>query len=207
MVTPVDEQPIFLDENPFGFQEFRPQTVILPAPRPPTIIMPPPTPIRVLAPTPIIIEEEEFPKDTSQSKLLTKPLQRAKINWLCRREVCGFINLVWVIIFSSLALAIMTVAITITVYRCRVVKVEAETTTLQAGQFVGQSCTQSSDCLENGYCSSSNVCQCAPDFYYNEEVGQCLALRTFGLNCIDSRECNSFAHLKCIDSKFFISFV
>jgi hypothetical protein len=120
MVTPVDDQPIFLDENQFVVQDLRPQTVILPAPRPPTvifpppnIILPPPTPIRIL-PTPIIIEEEEYPRETSQTKLLAKPQKPRKVNWLCKRDVCGFINLAWIIIFTTLALAVMTVAITIT---------------------------------------------------------------------------------------------
>ena len=85
----------------------------------------------------------------------------------------------------------------ILVYRCRQVNKDIEYTTLQSGRFVSEACTDSTQCLENGQCLAS-VCQCAPDFYYNEGAGLCLTLKTFGLSCVDSRDCNSYAHLVCI---------
>lgn len=83
--------------------------------------------------------------------------------WPCKSDFL-LMNATWIAINVALAAAIITTAVAITVARCRQVNVDLLTTTQQAGSFVGEACTASSDCIINAQCYS-NVCRCSPDFY------------------------------------------
>lgn len=160
--------------------------------------------LRTISPNQVNYSEEnsnQFARessDTSRIKLFDiEPKKRS--NWFCRKEFCNIINSVWLIFGIFIACLVLSIATTITIARCRQVNVDSETTTLQSGRFVSETCSSASDCLENAFCNSNSKCECVPDFYYNSEVGQCLKLKSYGFYCEDGRECNNFQHLDCIN--------
>jgi hypothetical protein len=125
---------------------------------------------------------------------------RKRTNWFFRKEFFNVINSVWLIFGIFIGCSVLSITIIITIASCRQVKVDSETTTLQSGRFVSETCSSASDCLENAFCNTNSKCECVPDFYYNSEVGQCLKLKSHGFYCEDGRECNIFQHLDCINS-------
>ena len=116
-----------------------------------------PSTSRVLSPSHVDVSEPV----SYEPKEVEMPLGKT---WPFRSDLL-IPNGAWVIIHLAIASAIITTAVTITVSRCRQVNEDIITTTLQAGRFIGEDCTSSSDCIINAQCYS-NVCQCSPDFYW-----------------------------------------
>lgn len=64
------------------------------------------------------------------------------------------------------------------------------------GRFASEACTSSSQCLENAQCIGL-LCTCVPDYYFSDQVGQCLQLKNYSVTCLDTRECRTSAYLSC----------
>ena len=140
---------------------------------------------------------EEEPKLEDPTQI--KPSDE-NVRWLYRKDFV-LLNGLWILLSVVYAVIIITIATTITVYRCMQIKADSQantTTSSQLGRLVAEPCSMSTECLENGFCSANFVCACAPDFYYDMSKGQCLTFRTHADSCRATSDCNVFAHLKCI---------
>ena len=68
-------------------------------------------------------------------------------------------------------------------------------------QYIGQSCTLSSQCIATSYCDpNSTVCTCSPQFYYDTNTGTCRARKGYGESCTTSSECEFNMLLLCSSS-------
>jgi hypothetical protein len=68
-------------------------------------------------------------------------------------------------------------------------------------QFIGQSCTLSTQCMPSSYCDSATaVCTCSPSLYYESLTGTCKTRKSYGESCSTSTECEFNQLLTCSGS-------
>jgi hypothetical protein len=65
-------------------------------------------------------------------------------------------------------------------------------------QFIGQSCNKSSQCIASSFCDSTTyICSCSPEFYYDSTSGTCRPRKIFGESCSTGTECEFNMLLTC----------
>lgn len=113
--------------------------------------------------------------------------------WVIGLIVCGaaFVGILCAVIFG-MGLNQVPVPTTTT---------PATTSSRSTNQFIGQTCTASSDCIASAYCdSATKTCQCSPQYYYESSVSACITRNTYSQSCSTNDECDLNALLMCTNS-------
>ena len=109
---------------------------------------------------------------------------------------------VWALIATSLLVVAVSASVIIGMdlsVSVNATTTSAPTTTTRQGlKYIGKSCSSSSECISSAYCESTTLlCTCSPQLYYDASSGTCISRKTYGKTCTQSSECEFNSFLTC----------